>query len=90
MATALPCAQVGRTGLQVSRLGLGTAPLTGKNGSIPELQSVVTIRTALAVGVTLIDTAPMYGAGRSEQRVGVALQGVPRERYVLSTKVGRR
>jgi D-threo-aldose 1-dehydrogenase len=89
MTAALPSARVGRTGLQVSKLGLGTAPLTGKNGSIPEAQSVATIRAALAAGVTLIDTAPLYGAGRSEQRLGIALQGVPRDSYVLSTKVGR-
>ena len=48
MTAALPSARVGRTGLQVSKLGLGTAPLTGKNGSIPEAQSVATIRAALA------------------------------------------
>jgi D-threo-aldose 1-dehydrogenase len=89
MTTALPSAQVGRTKLQVSKLGLGTAPLTGKNGSIPEAQSVATIRAALDAGVTLIDTAPLYGAGRSERCVGLALQGVPRDSYVLSTKVGR-
>jgi D-threo-aldose 1-dehydrogenase len=89
MAEALPSAQVGRTTLQVSKLGLGTAPLTGKNGSIPEAQSVDTVRAALAAGVTFIDTAPLYGAGRSEERVGIALEGVPRDSYVLSTKVGR-
>ena len=66
MTAALPSARVGRTGLQVSKLGLGTAPLTGKNGSIPEVQSIATVRAALAAGVTLIDTAPLYGAGRSE------------------------
>jgi D-threo-aldose 1-dehydrogenase len=89
MAAALPSAQVGRTALRVSRLGLGTGPLSGKNGSIPEAQSVETVRTALAAGVSLIDTAPLYGAGRNEQRLGIALQGVPRDSYVLSTKVGR-
>lgn len=89
MAEALPSAQVGRTALHVSRLGLGTAPLTGKNGSIPEEQSVATVRAALDAGVTLIDTAPLYGAGRSEQRLAAALAGVPRDSYVLSTKVGR-
>ena len=89
MTAALPSAQIGRTILHVSRLGLGTAPLVGNNGSIPADQSVATIRAALAAGVTLIDTAPLYGAGRSEQRVGLALQGVPRDSYVLSTKVGR-
>jgi D-threo-aldose 1-dehydrogenase len=89
MAAALPSAQVGRTALQVSKLGLGTAPLTGNNGSIPEAQSIETIRAALDAGVTFIDTAPMYGAGRSEQRLAEALDGVPRDSYVLSTKVGR-
>ena len=89
MSAALPSARVGRSGLWVSRLGLGTGPLTGTNGSIPESQSVATIRAALDAGVTLIDTAPLYGAGRSEQRLGIALQGVPRDSYVLSTKVGR-
>ncbi|HJZ49200.1 MAG TPA: aldo/keto reductase [Roseiflexaceae bacterium] len=89
MAEALPSARVGHTALQVSRLGLGTAPLTGKNGSIPEAQSVETILAALAAGVTFIDTAPLYGAGRSEQRLSIALHGVARDSYVLSTKVGR-
>lgn len=89
MAEALPSARVGRTALQVSRLGLGTAPLTGKNGSIPVDQSVATVRAALATGVTLIDTAPLYGAGRSEACLAIALEGVPRDSYVLSTKVGR-
>src|SRR5205809_1899481 len=84
MTTALPSARVGRTALQVSRLGLGTAPLTGTNGSIPAAQSVETIRAALDAGVTLVDTAPLYGGGRSEQRLGTALAGVPRDRYVLS------
>jgi D-threo-aldose 1-dehydrogenase len=89
MAEPLPSARVGRTALQISKLGLGTAPLTGRNGSIPEEQSIATIRAALDAGVTFVDTAPLYGAGRSEQRVGAALAGVPRDSYVLSTKVGR-
>jgi D-threo-aldose 1-dehydrogenase len=59
------------------------------DGSIPEAQSVETIRAALDVGITFIDTAPLYGAGRSEQRLASALAGVPRDSYVLSTKVGR-
>jgi D-threo-aldose 1-dehydrogenase len=89
MTEALPTAHVGRSALTVSRLGLGTAPLTGKNGAIPEAQSIETIHAALQAGITFIDTAPLYGAGRSEQRLGAALAGVPRARYVLSTKVGR-
>ena len=47
------------------------------------------IQRSLALGVNYLDTAPMYGVGESEARYGEALRGVPRERYVLSTKVGR-
>jgi D-threo-aldose 1-dehydrogenase len=50
---------------------------------------VALIQRSLALGVNYLDTAPMYGVGESEARYGEALRGVPRERYVLSTKVGR-
>lgn len=63
---------------------LGTAFL----GDVPETQAVETIRHALASGATLLDTAPRYGAGLSERRLGIALAGVPRASYVLSSKVG--
>jgi D-threo-aldose 1-dehydrogenase len=66
-------------------LGLGTAPF----GVMEEAQAVATAQAALENGIKLIDTAPMYGSGRSERFVGAALRGVPRDSYVLSTKVGR-
>jgi D-threo-aldose 1-dehydrogenase len=56
---------------------------------IPETQALETVRNALAQGVTLFDTAPAYGAGRSEQLLGQALADSPRDEYVLSTKVRR-
>lgn len=80
---------LGRTDLQVSSLGLGTAPIGGQYQPIPESQAVATIHAALERGITLFDTAPLYGAGRAELVLGAALAGVPRERYLLSTKVGR-
>jgi D-threo-aldose 1-dehydrogenase len=70
-------------------LGLGTVPIGGSLGAVSEVQAIDTVRAALDAGVTLIDTAPLYGVGRSERLLGEALAGVPRERYVLSTKVGR-
>ena len=85
----IPTARVGRTALRVTRLGLGTVPIGGMLDEVSEGQAIETVRAALEVGVTLIDTAPMYGVGRSERLLGEALAGVPRERYVLSTKVGR-
>jgi D-threo-aldose 1-dehydrogenase len=85
---ALPTARVGRTALQVTHLGLGTVPIGGLE-PVSEAQAIETIHTTLDLGVTLIDTAPMYGVGRSERLLGQALAGVPRDSYVLSTKVGR-
>ena len=84
-----PQVQVGRTSLKVSRIGLGTGPISGLYTPVPEGQAIATIHEALRCGVTFFDTAPMYGAGLSEQRLGYALRGVPRDQFVLATKVGR-
>ncbi len=77
-------ATVGKRGLRLPRIGLGT----GLHGEVPEAQSVATIEHALACGVRFFDTAPLYGNGLSEERLGIALRGVPRDSYVLNTKVG--
>jgi D-threo-aldose 1-dehydrogenase len=82
-------ARIGRTNLTVSRLGLGTAALPGLYAAVDRGDAIGAIRQALARGLNLIDTAPMYGHGMSEELLGEALAGVPRESYVLSTKVGR-
>jgi D-threo-aldose 1-dehydrogenase len=81
---------LGRTDLQISRLGLGTVPLGGKYQPISTQQAVETIRAALGLGINWFDTAPRYGLGLAEQRLGMALAGVPRDTYVLATKVGWR
>jgi aryl-alcohol dehydrogenase-like predicted oxidoreductase len=75
---------------KVSRVGLGTWAIGGWMwGGTEEQESIDTIHTALDSGITLIDTAPVYGFGRSEEIVGKALaQGDYRERAVLATKVG--
>ncbi|MFI6282034.1 aldo/keto reductase [Streptomyces sp. NPDC050988] len=80
---------LGRTGLRVSRLGLGLASLGGLFEPVPEQQAADTIDTAWELGVRLFDTAPVYGYGRSETRTGAALASRPRDTYVLCTKVGR-
>ncbi|MCS7055293.1 MAG: aldo/keto reductase [Thermoflexales bacterium] len=76
----------------VPRLGLGCAPLASMEGTfgygVSEADAVETVRRALERGVTLLDTAPFYANGRSEVRVGLALRGLPRERFIISTKVG--
>jgi D-threo-aldose 1-dehydrogenase len=80
---------LGGTDLQVTRLGLGLAPIAGMYSVVSDEQARATLDRAWEHGVRLFDTAPLYGYGRSEQRAGAALAGRPRAEFVLSTKVGR-
>jgi D-threo-aldose 1-dehydrogenase len=88
-------AEIGRTGVHVSRLGLGgvalsgAPPATDPHQSTSEAEATALIHRSLALGLNYFDTAPMYGLGQSERRYGQALRGLARDRYVLSTKVGR-
>jgi D-threo-aldose 1-dehydrogenase len=70
-------------------LSLGTGPLGNLFTPVPEDDAAGVVRAALAAGIRYVDTAPHYGAGLAERRLGAALAGVPRDSYVLSTKVGR-
>ena len=81
--------QLGKTKVQVTRLGLGGAPLGGLYKDIAEETATTTVRRALELGINFIDTAPLYGHGKSELRLGRALAGCPCHSYVLATKVGR-
>ncbi len=80
---------VGQTSLSVTAIGLGTAPLGVFFANVSEKQAIETVEYALQNGVTFLDTAPWYDAHLVETRVGMALKGVPRDSYVLATKVGR-
>ena len=75
--------------LSLGRIGLGTAPLGNLFAPVSEEDALATVRRALELGVRYIDTAPHYGNGLSEHRVGAALRGIERECFVISTKVGR-
>src|ERR1700688_3790333 len=81
---------IGTSGVTASRIGLGTWAIGGWMwGGTDEAQSIKTIRSAVERGVTLIDTAPVYGFGRSEEIVGKALaEGGLRDRVQIATKVG--
>ncbi|GGK71494.1 oxidoreductase [Sphaerisporangium melleum] len=79
---------VGR-GVQVGRFGLGAAPLGNLFAAVGDEQAAETVDAAWASGVRYFDTAPHYGLGLSERRLGAALRDRPRDSYVLSTKVGR-
>jgi aryl-alcohol dehydrogenase-like predicted oxidoreductase len=82
--------EIGTSGIVASRIALGTWAIGGwmwgGNNDLDE--SVQTIRSAIERGITLIDTAPVYGFGRSEEIVGKALSGGLRERVVIATKTG--
>ena len=79
---------IGASGINASVVGLGTWAIGGWMwGGTDEASSIAAIRAAIDAGVTLIDTAPAYGMGRSEEIVGAALEG-RREQVVLATKCG--
>ncbi|MFE6889047.1 aldo/keto reductase [Streptomyces sp. NPDC057694] len=71
------------------RLGFGTAPLGNMFRDIPADEARATVEAAWDHGVRYYDTAPFYGAGLAEERLGEVLAGKPRDEFVLSTKVGR-
>jgi D-threo-aldose 1-dehydrogenase len=73
----------------VTRLGLGLAPIGGLYAPVSEEQALATVERAWELGLRFFDTAPLYGYGLSERRVGTVLRAKDREGFVLSTKVGR-
>jgi aryl-alcohol dehydrogenase-like predicted oxidoreductase len=82
--------EIGKSDLKTSRIGLGTWAIGGWMwGGTDEVQAIATIRSAVERGVTLIDTAPAYGFGRSEEIVGKAIaEGGLRGKVQIATKVG--
>ena len=80
---------LGRSGLNVSRLSFGASSLGGVFRPVDEADAIRAVHAALACGINYFDVAPAYGATRSEAVLGKALRGVPRDRYYLSTKVGK-
>jgi D-threo-aldose 1-dehydrogenase len=85
----VPVVDLGRGGLRVSALSLGTAPLGNLFAPVAEEDAAAAVRSALEAGLTYVDTAPHYGLGLAERRLGRLLAGLPRDRFVVSTKVGR-
>jgi D-threo-aldose 1-dehydrogenase len=87
MNTTLPVRTLGRTGLSVTPLGVGTAPLGNLYRTLPDAIARETLDTAIELGIRYFDTAPYYGFGLSERRVGDSVRGRPG--MVISTKAGR-
>jgi D-threo-aldose 1-dehydrogenase len=80
---------LGRTGVRITRLSLGGAPLGGLFAAVADDEAAATVSAAWEAGVRSFDTAPQYGLGRSEERMGRALRERPRDELTLATKVGR-
>jgi D-threo-aldose 1-dehydrogenase len=81
--------RIGDTDLTVTRLGFGSAPIGGLYQAVTEEHAHEAVDAAWESGVRFFDTAPLYGLGDSETRLGQALGGHSRDEYVLATKVGR-
>lgn len=81
--------RIGSTDVTVTEVSLGCASIGNLYQAVPDVQAQKVIDTAWQAGIRYFDTAPHYGRGRSEQRLGQYLKRKPRNRYTLSTKVGR-
>src|ERR1051326_715399 len=80
---------LGRTGLQVPVLSFGASSLGGVFRQTDDAEAIRTVHVALDLGMNFIDVSPYYGATRAETVLGRALKGIPRDRYLLATKVGQ-
>ena len=81
--------RVGRTDIEVTELGFGAAPIGNLFTEVTDEVAAQAVDAAWDAGIRYFDTAPHYGLGLSERRLGVALAKRPRPEYVISTKVGR-
>jgi aryl-alcohol dehydrogenase-like predicted oxidoreductase len=80
---------LGRTGLRLSWLSFGASSLGAEFRPVDLNEAMRSVRVALDLGMNFIDTSPYYGRGLSECLLGPALRDVPRDRYLLGTKLGR-
>lgn len=81
--------ELGKTGLKISNLGFGASSLGGVFRNIDENEAIKAVYTAVDNGINFIDVSPYYGHLKAETVLGKALKNIPRERFILSTKVGR-
>ncbi len=80
---------LGRTGIDLPILSFGASSLGAEFRSISLDEAMLSTRTALDLGMNFIDTSPFYGRGMSEIMLGLGLKGIPRDSYLLGTKLGR-
>lgn len=81
--------EIGKTGMRVSNLGFGASSLGGVFRGIDEGEAVKAVFTAVDNGINFIDVSPYYGHLKAETVLGKALKDIPRDKFIISTKVGR-
>ena len=81
--------EIGKTGMKVSSLGFGASSLGGVFHDLKEKQGIEAVFTAVESGINFIDVSPYYGYYKAETVLGKALKDIKRDKYYLSTKVGR-
>jgi aryl-alcohol dehydrogenase-like predicted oxidoreductase len=81
--------EIGSTGMKVSELSFGASSLGGVFHNISETEAIQAVFAAIEQGINFIDVSPYYGHYKAETVLGKALKDIPREKYYLSTKVGR-
>lgn len=85
----LPYHELGKTGMKISSLSFGASSLGGVFHDLKEQEGIEAVHTAVDAGINFIDVSPYYGHYKAETVLGKALKEIPRDRYYLSTKVGR-
>lgn len=81
--------EIGKTGMKVSALSFGASSLGGVFHGVNEAEAIQAVFTAVECGLNFIDVSPYYGHYKAETVLGKALKDIPRDKYYLSTKVGR-
>ncbi|CAL1275992.1 unnamed protein product [Larinioides sclopetarius] len=89
LCDSMPYAPFGKTGIDVSLLGLGGSELALVHGTPDEEDGIQTVIEGIKSGINYVDTAPFYGQGKAEIVLGKALKHIPRHTYYLATKVAR-
>src|ERR1700709_1417620 len=80
---------LGKTGLMIPKLSFGASSLGQEFRQVDLSEALASVHAALDSGMDFIDTSPFYGRGMSEVLLGVALRGIPRDSYILCSKLGR-
>src|SRR6266481_5947635 len=81
--------QLGKTGLNLSVISFGASSLGQEFRKVDIAEAIRCVQVALDAGMNFIDTSPFYGRGMSEVLLGVALREIPRDRFILGSKLGR-